>query len=43
MSLRAGELAAGAASWNFTMVGRLKPGVTPAQAQQDVGARSGRL
>ena len=37
MSLRAGELAAGAASWNFTMVGRLKPGVTPAQAQQDVG------
>jgi putative ABC transport system permease protein len=26
---------AGAASWNFQMVGRLKPGVTPAQAQQD--------
>jgi predicted permease len=39
MSFTAGELAAGAAgSWNFTMVGRLKPGVTPAQAQQDVGS-----
>src|SRR5580698_1647686 len=26
---------AGAASWNFAMVGRLRPGVTAAQAQQD--------
>jgi len=25
----------GAASWNFSMVGRLKSGITPAQAQQD--------
>jgi putative ABC transport system permease protein len=25
----------GAAGWNFSMVGRLKPGVTPEQAQQD--------
>jgi putative ABC transport system permease protein len=25
----------GAASWNFSMVGRLKPGVTAAQAEQD--------
>ena len=29
------ELTIGAASWNFQMVGRLKPGITPAQAQQD--------
>ncbi len=29
------ELTVGAASWNCNMVGRLKPGVTPAQAQQD--------
>ena len=28
---------AGAASWNFQMVGRLKPGVSPAQAEQDAG------
>jgi predicted permease len=25
----------GAAGWNFNMVGRLKPGITPEQAQQD--------
>lgn len=25
----------GAASWNFNMVGRLKPGITPMQAQKD--------
>ena len=38
MSLTAGERAAGAAgSWNFRMIGRLREGVTPAQAQQDVG------
>ncbi|MGA3009775.1 MAG: ABC transporter permease [Terracidiphilus sp.] len=37
MSLTQGERSAGAgASWNFTMVGRLKPGVTSAQALQDV-------
>src|SRR5579884_1101174 len=29
------ELTTGAAGWNFSMVGRLKPGVTPAQAQSD--------
>ena len=28
----------GACNWNFQMVGRLKPGVTPAQAQQDAAA-----
>ena len=38
MSLTSAELgAAGGASWNFTIVGRLKPGVTAAQAQQDIG------
>jgi predicted permease len=35
MSFSQEEIAQGAASWNFQMVGRLKPGVTPAQAQQD--------
>jgi predicted permease len=36
MSFSATELGVqGAASWNFSMVGRLKPGVSPAQAQQD--------
>ncbi len=29
------ELTQGAASWNYGMVGRLKPGMTPAQAQSD--------
>jgi predicted permease len=29
------ELTTGSASWNFSMVGRLKPGVTSAQALQD--------
>ena len=27
--------AGGAASWNFNMVGRLKPGITPAQAERE--------
>lgn len=35
MSLTDQELTTGAASWNFGMVGRLKPGVTPDQAQSD--------
>jgi len=35
MSLDRGEVAHGADSWNFNMVGRLKPGVTPAQAESD--------
>ena len=36
MSLTQGELAQGSAgSWNFHMVGRLKPGINTAQAQQD--------
>ena len=36
MSLRPEELGtAGAAGWNFNMVGRLKPGITAAQAQSD--------
>jgi predicted permease len=36
LSLRPEEFLAGqAASWNFRMVGRLKPGITPAQAQSD--------
>jgi putative ABC transport system permease protein len=29
------ELTTGAASWNFNMVGRLKAGITPTQAQSD--------
>jgi hypothetical protein len=29
------ELTAGAGSWNFNAVGRLKPGVNPAEAEQD--------
>jgi predicted permease len=35
MSFSQGELVNGVGSWNFRMVGRLKPGVTPAQALQD--------
>ncbi len=36
LSLRPEELAGGAqASWNYAMVGRLKPGVTAAQARED--------
>jgi putative ABC transport system permease protein len=35
MSFDQGELTTGAASWNLNMVGRLKPGVTPAQAESD--------
>ena len=31
------ELVQGVGSWNFQMVGRLKPGVSQAQAQQDTG------
>ena len=40
--LRQGELVQGAASWNFQMVGRLKPGVTPAQAEQEMQRASPR-
>jgi putative ABC transport system permease protein len=35
MSFTRQELTTGAASWNFNMVGRLKPGITAAQAQSD--------
>jgi predicted permease len=35
MSFTQGELVNGAGSWNYRMVGRLKPGVTPTQALQD--------
>jgi putative ABC transport system permease protein len=36
MSFNPQELSpTGAAGWNFDMVGRLKPGITPAQAQSD--------
>ena len=35
MSFSQGELVNGVGSWNYEMVGRLKPGVTPAQAVQD--------
>jgi len=35
MSFTQGELVNGAGSWNYNMVGRLKPGVTAAQALQD--------
>jgi putative ABC transport system permease protein len=36
MSFTQGELVQGAGSWNFQMVGRLKPGLTPARAQQEM-------
>jgi len=35
MSLTPNEITQGAGGWAFYMVGRMKPGVTPAQAQQD--------
>lgn len=35
MSFDRAEITTGADSWNFNMVGRLKPGVTPAQAESD--------
>jgi predicted permease len=35
MSFTQQELSTGAASWNFNLVGRLKAGITPAQAQSD--------
>ena len=35
MSFTQGELENGKGNWNFQMVGRLKPGISPAQAQQD--------
>jgi predicted permease len=37
MSFTQGEIVQGAGSWNFQMVGRLKPGISPAQAQEDAG------
>lgn len=37
MSFEPAELAAGAASWSFQMVGRLRPGITAAQAESDAG------
>src|SRR3984885_11081672 len=38
MSFSQAELIQGAGNWGYYMVGRLKPGVTPAQAQQDAFA-----
>jgi predicted permease len=35
MSFTQGELEQGVGSWNYSMVGRLKPGVTPVQAIED--------
>jgi putative ABC transport system permease protein len=35
ISLTPGELTGNASSWNYSLVGRLKAGVTPAQAQSD--------
>jgi predicted permease len=35
MSFTQAELVQGAGNWSYSMVGRLKPGVTAAQAQQD--------
>jgi putative ABC transport system permease protein len=35
MSLTHDEITRGAGGWSFYMVGRLKPGISPAQAQQD--------
>ena len=37
LSLTHDELTQGASSWNFHLIGRLKPGVTIAQAQADSG------
>ena len=39
MSFTQGELVNGAGSWNYTMVGRMKPGVTLAQALQRCSPR----
>ena len=36
MSFTRGEIESGKGSWNYGLVGRLKPGVTPAMAQQDM-------
>jgi putative ABC transport system permease protein len=38
MSFTPAELVQGAGNWGYSMVGRLKPGVTAAQAQQDAAA-----
>jgi putative ABC transport system permease protein len=38
MSFSQAELIQGAGNWGYSMVGRLKPAVTPAQAQQDAVA-----
>jgi len=35
MSLSQGEIAQGSSSWNYQIVGRLKPGITATAAQQD--------
>ena len=35
MSLTPAEVARGATGWSYYLVGRLKPGITPEQAQQD--------
>ena len=35
LSFTQGELVNGVGNWGFNMIGRLKPGFTPAQAQQD--------
>jgi predicted permease len=37
LSLSPGELTTGVATWNFQMVGRLKPGITAAEALSDAG------
>jgi predicted permease len=37
MSFTQNELVTGSGSWSYYLVGRLKPGVTAAQAQQDAG------
>jgi len=41
-SITKGELENGSGEWSFGMVARLKPGVSPSQAQQDAGAVSAR-
>jgi predicted permease len=35
MSLTQAEITQGAGAWAYTLIGRLKPGITPMQAQQD--------
>ena len=43
MSFTQAELVQGAGAWAYSLVGRLKPGVTPAQAQEDAVSAAGEI